>query len=61
MREVRKFLAEKQASGRTEAEAFFEAQNEIGEFEEWQKRRVKVWDSTFDRLKGGGRDASATT
>ncbi len=61
MREVRKFLAEKQASGRTEAEAFFEAQNEIGEFEDWQKWRVKVWDSTFDRLKGGGRDASAAT
>jgi hypothetical protein len=61
MREVRKFLAEKQASGRTEAEAFFEAQNEIGEFEDWQKWRVKVWDSTFDRLKGGGRDATAAT
>jgi hypothetical protein len=61
MREVRKFLAEKQASGRTEAEAFEEAQNEIGEFEDWQKWRVKVWDSTFDRLKGGGRDATAAT
>jgi hypothetical protein len=61
MREVRKFLAEKQASGRTEAEAFFEAQNEIGEFEDWQKWRVKVWDSTFDRLKGGARDATAAT
>ncbi len=60
-REVRKFLAEKQASGRTEAEAFEEAQNEIGEFEDWQKWRVKVWDSTFDRLKGGGRDATAAT
>jgi hypothetical protein len=61
MREVRELLARKAASGKTEAEAYKEAQNEIGEFEDWQKWRVKVWDSTFDRLKGGGRDASATT
>jgi hypothetical protein len=60
-REVRKFLAEKQASGRTEAEAFEEAQNEIGEFEDWQKWRVKVWDSICDRLRGGARDATAAT
>jgi hypothetical protein len=61
MREVRKFLAEKQASGKTEAEAYEEAQNEIGEFEDWQARRVAVFDSICDRLKGDARDATAAT
>jgi hypothetical protein len=58
MREVRSVLFEKVSSGKTEAEAFEEAQNEIGEFEDWQKRRAAIFDSICDRLKGGGRDAS---
>ncbi len=61
MREVRELLARKVASGKTEAEAFEEAQNEIGEFEEWQKRRAAIFDSICDRLKGGARDATAAT
>ncbi len=61
MREVRELLARKAASGKTEAEAFEEAQNEIGEFEDWQKRRAAIFDSICDRLKGGARDATAAT
>jgi hypothetical protein len=61
MREVRELLARKVASGKTEAEAYEEAQNEIGEFEDWQARRVAVFDSICDRLKGGARDATAAT
>jgi hypothetical protein len=60
-RDVYRVVDEKMAGGKTRMEALVEAQNEIGEFEDWQKRRAAIFDSICDRLRGGARDATAAT
>jgi hypothetical protein len=59
-RDVKKFIADKVASGKTPELAYAEAEREIGEFNEWMDRRpVQYLDSVFDRLRGGASDATA--
>jgi hypothetical protein len=55
-RETREAIALKVANGKSEAEAYAEVEDEIGDFEEWEKRRCKAWDRVFGGLTGGKRD-----